>query len=62
VSRLLPLWLSARLTHCTSIQCVYFGDVGEDASVLNAYLEKNGAPVPADAYVPPLAPFFAAPC
>lgn len=31
------------------LQCVYFGDVGEDASVLNAYLEKNGAPVPADA-------------
>lgn len=45
---------SGRLTSLTdfvSAQCVYFGDVGEDASVLNAYLEKNGAPVPADAYV-----------
>ena len=29
-------------------ECVYFGDIGHDAKVLAAYLERNGAPVPGD--------------
>ncbi|KAI9794987.1 MAG: hypothetical protein M1816_000007 [Peltula sp. TS41687] len=29
--------------------CVYFGEIGEDASVLRAYLARNGAACPSDA-------------
>jgi ATP-binding cassette subfamily G (WHITE) protein 2 (SNQ2) len=30
-------------------QTVYFGKIGKDSQHLNAYLEKNGAPVPSSA-------------
>ncbi|KAH9823546.1 ABC-2 type transporter-domain-containing protein [Melampsora americana] len=30
-------------------RCVYFGDIGQDSSILRSYFEKNGAPCPSDA-------------